>query len=425
MISFIKRNDVANAQGLYAVRLRVCKERQRRYFALNIFADEQYWDADNECFVILKNVRDKKQKEENEKRKQYNYLLSNYRVRAQEIIDGFRREHVDWTLNQFADAFLNKSKQGNVKAYMENHINILRETGHIGNAKCYAATLNMLENYDSRFGKKIFSEIDIKFVNGFDIFLQKRGCKGNTRKYYFKALRSILNRAIQEKEATEKTYPFGKGGFQIAKLDEETEKRYLPVEDLNKIKNTISEHPQREYARKLFLLSYYCYGISFIDMAYLTKDNILKLNNGEYIVYKRHKIQHQKSVKPIKIRITQEIQYLLASLKESSPTVDNYIIPIVSIGGYTGEKLYNHIRCRYQKYNSYLAELAKELQITNMKLTTYVSRHTMAMMLQHNDVSREQISQMLGHADMKTTNTYLDSFDTTVIDKAAKVLYDL
>ena len=83
MISFIKRNDVANAQGLYAVRLRVCKERQRRYFALNIFADEQYWDADNECFVILKNVRDKKQKEENEKRKQYNYLLSNYRVRAQ------------------------------------------------------------------------------------------------------------------------------------------------------------------------------------------------------------------------------------------------------------------------------------------------------------------------------------------------------
>ena len=74
---------------------------------------------------------------------------------------------------------------------------------------------------------------------------------------------------------------------------------------------------------------------------------------------------------------------------------------------------------------AWLFQLAKELQITDIKLTTYVSRHTMAMMLQRNDVSREQISQMLGHADMKTTNTYLDSFDTTVIDKAAKVLYDL
>ena len=118
---------------------------------------------------------------------------------------------------------------------MENYIEILRETGHIGNANCYAATLNMLGHYDNKFDKRVFSEIDIKFVNGFDVFLQKRGCKGNTRKYYFKALRSILNKAIQEKEATEKTYPFGKGGFQIAKLDEETEKRYLSVASLNKI----------------------------------------------------------------------------------------------------------------------------------------------------------------------------------------------
>lgn len=423
MISFIKRNDIANSEGLFAIRLRVCKERQRRYFTLKIFADEEYWDTENECFVILKNVRDKKQKEENELRKQYNYILSAYRVQAQEIIDGFKRERIDWTLNQFADAFLNKEKQGKIKAYMENHINILRETGHTGNANCYASTLRMLELYDNKFHKRIFSEIDIKFVNGFDVFLQKRACKGNTRKYYFKALRSILNKAIQEKEAADKTYPFGKGGFQIAKLEEETEKRYLPVEYLDKIKNTQSENSQQEYARKLFLLSYYCYGISFIDMSYLTNSNIVKFNGGQYIVYKRQKIQHQKNVKPIKIKITDEIQNLLDSLKSDSITMDDFIVPIVSIGGYTGEKLYNHIRFRYKKYNTYLAELAKELGITDIKLTTYVSRHTMAMMLQRNDVSREQISQMLGHSDMKTTNTYLDSFDTNVIDEAAKALY--
>jgi hypothetical protein len=334
MISFVKRNDATNREGLFVIRLRICKDRQRRYFTLKIFADEEYWDADNECFVILKNVRDKKQKEENELRKQYNYVLNSYRVQAQEIIDSFRQERIDWTLNQFADTFLNKAQQGKIKAYMENHISILHETGHIGNAKCYAASLHMLELYDNNLHKRLFSEIDIKFVNGFDIFLQKRGCKGNTRKYYFKALRSILNKAIQEKEATEKTYPFGKGSFQIAKLEEETEKRYLTVEDLDKVKNTLSENPQREYARKLFLLSYYCYGISFIDMAYLTKSNIVKFNSGEYIVYKRHKIQHQRSVKPIKIKITKEVQYLLDSLKECSPTMDDLLyqsFPLVVI----------------------------------------------------------------------------------------------
>ena len=68
MISFVKRNDVVNAQGLCAVRLRICKERQRKYFSLNIFADNEYWDEENECFRILKNVRDKKQKEEKKHR---------------------------------------------------------------------------------------------------------------------------------------------------------------------------------------------------------------------------------------------------------------------------------------------------------------------------------------------------------------------
>ena len=83
------------------------------------------------------------------------------------------------------------------------------------------------------------------------------------------------------------------------------------------------------------------------------------------------------------------------------------------------------MRYRYRKYNDYLRELAKEFEITEMKLTTYVSRHTMAMMLQRNNVAREQISQMLGHADMKTTNTYLDSFDTSTIDEAAEALYGI
>ena len=58
-----------------------------------------------------------------------------------------------------------------------------------------------------------------------------------------------------------------------------------------------------------------------------------------------------------------------------------------------------------------------------MNLTTYVSRHTMAMTLQGNDVPREIISQALGHRNLTTTNVYLDSFSTSVLDRVAKILY--
>ena len=46
----------------------------------------------------------------------------------------------------------------------------------------------------------------------------------------------------------------------------------------------------------------------------------------------------------------------------------------------------------------------------------------MAMTLQNNEVPREVISQILGHKDMETTNTYLDSFNSNIIDEAVKVL---
>ena len=55
-----------------------------------------------------------------------------------------------------------------------------------------------------------------------------------------------------------------------------------------------------------------------------------------------------------------------------------------------------------------------------MNLTTYVSRHTMAMTLQGNDVPREFTSQALGHRNLTTTNVYLDSFSTSVLDRVAK-----
>lgn len=421
-IRFPRRHDKTDKNGHYAVRLCVTKNKMRKYISLNIFTDANYWDEDNEIFIIEKNLKGAKQKELNEQRKKNNALLEQYKVRAREIIGKFELEHIDWTLNQFEDAFFNTSRQGKFKPYLEKHVQTLRDTGHTGNAKCYFETLRLLRYYDKKIDQRLFSDIDVRYVRGFDIYLQKRGCKGNTRKYYFKALRAILNRANTEGIGSPSTYPFDKGGFQIANLEEATAKRYLPQDYLHKIKETPSTIPHCEYARQLFLLSYYCYGISFIDMAMLTSENLIRRENGTYIIYKRQKIKHQKKVTPIQIKVTPAIQHLIEQLKTESPTVDNYLLPIITRSGYTGEKLYNHIRSRYSKYRKYLSELATELDIGDFHLTSYVSRHTMAMTLQSNQVPREIISQMLGHADLEMTNTYLDSFENSVIDEAAKIL---
>lgn len=146
----------------------------------------------------------------------------------------------------------------------------------------------MLELNDKKFHQRIFFEIDLKYVKEFDLFLQKREYKGNTRKYYMQTLRSVLNRAIEDKVADE-LYPFGKNGFSVAKLKETTLKRYLPHEKMEKLKKGEIAKEAHERTRRLFLFLYYCQGISFVDAAYLKKKNIMEGNNGKYIVYKRKK----------------------------------------------------------------------------------------------------------------------------------------
>lgn len=414
------------------VYLRITKNRQRKYISLDLSATPQQWNDDSSRYKRDKRIYPNYEAD--------NAFLNLQEAKALEIIQEFEFEKYDWTLNQFEDAFLHRAKKGKVKSYIENLIKTQKDTNHIGNSNSYSSALRMLKHFDKKFETRIFSEIDIKYVRAFDSWLQiprestyiskkgktkivpRNGCCGNTRKFYLKALRTILNRAIKDKEASVSTYPFGKGGFEVEKLEEETSKRYLPSEYLKKVKITTSSDDMCEYARKLFLFSYFGYGMSFVDMAHLKTSNLRRYEDGLYIEYKRHKTVNSKRAHSLRVKLTDVLEGLVADLCGMKKPVGDYLLPIVSKEGLAGEILYNHIRGRFHKYNGYLARLADELGISDINLTSYVSRHTMAMTLQNSNIPREIISQILGHKDLETTNTYLDSFNSNVIDEAVKVL---
>lgn len=401
-------------KGDFPICLCVNKSRRRKYIHLNLHSTPQKWNADACRFI--------KDKRTNPNHVKDNAYLSDQEAKAHKIIADFDRDGKDWTLNQFEDAFHNKAKHGKFQEYIQHHISNLRHTGHDGNANCYERTLHLMQLFDPKIKSRVFSEIDIKYVNAFDLYLQKRNCTGNTRKFYLKTLRAILNKAIQEGEASLNTYPFGKNGFQVAKLTEETSKRYLPAAYMEKIKRNPSSVATNELARRLFLFSYYCGGMSFIDMAQLKKGNLVKLEKGNYIVYRRQKTAHAKNSKLMQVAVRPEIQELLDWFASERPLVEDYLLPIVSVAGHRNGTLYTHIRNRASKYGRYLKSLAQEFGFEGFNLTSYVSRHTMAMTLQNNGIAREKISQIMGHNDLETTNTYLDSFESEIIDDAMRVL---
>ncbi len=398
--------------GSCPVCLRITQNRKIKYIDLGLSATVEQWNPETERF--------KKDKRLVSNYENYNALLNHYEERKDAILSKFAHEQVEWSINRFEEEFISASKHGKVYDFWSRLIDELTSTGHIGNAKVYQRDLHLFCLYDSKARQRLFSDIDVKYINRLNRAMEANGCCGNTRMHTLKTLRAVINKAIKEKEASPSTYPFGKGGFEVGKLAEETEKRYLLPAELEQIKNKPQHNMVLERARRLFLFSYYCFGMSFVDMAHLTTRNIVMLSTGEHIVYKRQKIKNAKTTKPIQIPITHEIRELLEWFKTNIPPMENYLLPIIT-KDYEGIQLYDHIRTRYKRINTNMKKLGTLLGV-RLTLTTYVSRHTMAMTLQGNNIPREIISQALGHRNLTTTNTYLDSFETKVLDKAACVL---
>lgn len=60
--------------------------------------------------------------------------------------------------------------------------------------------------------------------------------------------------------------------------------------------------------------------------------------------------------------------------------------------------------------NDCMQVVAKKVEIQK-NATTYVARHTLLTVLKRAGASTEAIQEELGHTNIKTTESYLDSFD--------------
>jgi len=64
--------------------------------------------------------------------------------------------------------------------------------------------------------------------------------------------------------------------------------------------------------------------------------------------------------------------------------------------------------------NYWMKEIFTNLGIYK-KAITYVARHTFSTALKRSGASTEFIQEALGHTDIKTTESYLDSFDREIV----------
>lgn len=326
--------------------------------------------------------------------------------RLQAIIAQCDRLGGSYSAYNIVEKFNSHANGQSLFGFMQDIIRQLKQLGKVRTSETYTAALASFMKF--REGQDILlDEIDSDTMMLYEAWMKSNGNCPNTTSFYMRILRAVYNRAV-EKELTEQKYPFKHVYTGIGK----TVKRALPLKSIKRIKELdLTLKPHLDYARDMFLFSFYTRGMSFIDMAYLKKSD---LKNG-ILSYRRHKTGQQ-----LHIRWESCMEETVA--KYAAGCSGDYLLPILKL---PSKKLRTQYKSTLFRINKYLKEIARLCGIV-APLTMYVSRHSWASIAKSKNIPISVISEGMGHDSEETTRIYLASLDGSVIDKAnSLILKDL
>ncbi len=285
--------------------------------------------------------------------------------------------------------------------FMERIIAKLRQNGRIRTSETYKTALDSFRKF-RRQEDIMIACITSEIMEDYEAWHRSRGVIPNTISFYMRILRAVYNRAV-EQGITDNRNPFRHVYTGVDK----TVKRALPLAAIRRIKTLgPSLAPALDFARDMFMMSFYLRGMSFVDMVYLRKAD---LANG-HVTYRRRKTGQR-----LTIAWTKEMQQIIDKYPENP---SDYLLPIIRNADADE-------RCTYRNasysINSNLKKIAGMAGIT-IPLTLYVARHSWASAAKAKGIPLSIISEGMGHDSETTTRIYLASLETSVVDKANSLI---
>lgn len=321
--------------------------------------------------------------------------------RLTKIVRKFDNDGLTYTADDVIDEFNRYANEYSLFNFMESIIVKLKQNGKIRTSETYTATLNSFKKF--RKDEDLMLDcLTSEIMEAYEAWQKNKGNSPNTISFYTRILRAAYKRAVDD-EIIEDRNPFRRVYTGVDK----TVKRALPLSVIKQIRNLdLSLIPELDFARDMFLMSFMLRGMSFIDMAFLKKTD---LSNG-YIIYRRRKTGQQ-----LIIEWTKEMQVLLDKYSENA---SDYLLPIIRNTGVNDRCVYRNVG---YNINHNLKRIAEKVGVT-IPLTLYVARHSWASAAKAKGVPLSVISEGMGHDSESTTQIYLASLDTSVVDKANSLI---
>ncbi|MBQ7181033.1 MAG: site-specific integrase [Bacteroidaceae bacterium] len=305
-------------------------------------------------------------------------------------------------LNTEVDALVRKNKLGLAENYKSSGRSLL----------CYLTTLNMED--------VSLSQVDEELLLGYQQWLCDRGVRRNTQAFYMRNLHAVYNKAVRRGLAVGSS-PF----INVRTSITHTDKRAVTPELIRRISKfdvpagliRLGKDPGRKvfarmcrdltFARDTFIFCFCARGLTFVDFAYLKREN---MRNGS-IVYER-----RKTGQCLQVAIQDKMHEFI---EQYGNMRGPYLFPVLTSTDVC--QAHRQYATALRRYNKQLNRLSQMLGMKT-SLTSYVSRHSWATAAYHADIPLPHISEAMGHTSERTTRIYLKSLESSRIDMENRLL---
>ncbi|WP_187328754.1 tyrosine-type recombinase/integrase [Echinicola rosea] len=381
-------NRRKKSNGLYPSKIRIYNTatQKNRYYGTG-------YDMDLSTYKkVFESSKPKRR--EREIREEVEALLLEYKAIAQDIDD--------FTFDTFEEKlFKPKGESQDIFYQYKMKIEELDLQKKIGTKSNYNCSLKSIKQFlsenKSRGPKRLyFSEVTPRFLKGYEQWMIDKGNSRSTVGIYLRPLRHIFNIAKPS------NYPFSKDGYSIPKG--RNKKKAINKEGLKILFETPPENEFQEKAKDFWFFSYLCKGMNMKDILYL-KWSQVKPKCLEFIREKTKDTTDDQIV--IRVPLSTFSKHVINKYGSEQKGKDDFVFPVLNHTMNEEEKFkakQNFTRLINQHMRRFANHVGFEEEIS-----TYWARHSFATMAIRKNASIEYVGESLGHSDIRTTKSYIDS----------------
>lgn len=396
----------------YPVVLRVYHLQKRRYYRTGVSATIEEWDEASG--TIPSKVKETRH-------------LQKFLIKAQGSISRIQLLHDRFDFDLLTEEISpspTKKKLQNIETFWQSVVDDLRKEKRHGTADSYETALVKFRKFLGGKTMDLHQVTQLTFEK-FRIYMVQTGQSTNGVGVYLRAMSAVYGRALKRKLVKPEEDP--RLGFRIKTT--KTHKKAIKREEVHLLEKLDLEHiPMVEASRDMFVFSYYCQGMNLKDLSLLSwPDNIVE----DRIFYHRGKTADMFSIyikretigkilEKQKVELERKLDAGLIKNQKAKSLVFRFYDDLNDKQMSDPATVTKVRKQRAKVLNAHLRKLGEEhLEFSRAQLrflTFYAARHTYASVLKSQHAPVTLIAEALGHADIRTTQVYLDSFANTELD---------